>query len=194
MPDTRNPVDSLTPEEVDAALRAMTPADWARVQKFARILACSVSSWTDEDLISTAYLKLREGERIWRRGVGPVVTLGNVLRSLASNERKKESRGPIDRFASVDVGAGSDDHDPPGVSAVDDRCPSDRANAISQLAEIERLLAGDEDAQMVLMAWADNLRGKEAAEELRFDKKRYDNARKRLERKLETIAKQRKSK
>ena len=60
--------------------------------------------------------------------------------------------------------------------------------SVAACEAIEKLVADDEDAQMVLMAWSEGIRGKAAAEDLGFDMKRYDAARKRLERKLEPIA------
>ncbi|MBU1210026.1 MAG: hypothetical protein KJ587_01990 [Alphaproteobacteria bacterium] len=156
----------------------------------ARFRAGGLADWTGESLLSEALAKLLAGERVWRRGVSALKTLKNVLHSLASNDRKKQTSAPIDRFATVDVGAGGteDEDHMPGVIAVDDRSPESIVDGRSQLVAIEKLVADDEDAQMVLMAWSEGIRGKAAAEDLGFDMKRYDAARKRLERKLEPIA------
>lgn len=181
--------DSLSLAEVDAMLRALSPADWARALRLARFRAGGLADWTGDDLLSEAFVRLLAGERIWRRGVSTLQTLKNVLHSLASNERKKQIGAPIDRHKTVDVGAGNDeDESLPTVVTVDDRSPESIIDSRSQLAEIQRLVADDEDIQMLLMAWSDGVRGKAAAEELGFDMKRYDAARKRLERKLEPIA------
>lgn len=182
--------DSLSLAEVDAALRALLPADWERALRLARFRAGGLADWTGESLLSEALAKLLAGERVWRRGVSALQTLKNVLHSLASNDRKKQTGAPIDRFATVDVGAGGteDEDHMPGVIAVDDRSPESIVDGRSQLVAIEMLVADDEDAQMVLMAWSEGIRGKAAAEDLGFDMKRYDAARKRLERKLEPIA------
>ncbi|MHB1099543.1 MAG: hypothetical protein ACYCZR_08320 [Burkholderiales bacterium] len=182
--------DSLSLAEVDAALRTLLPADWERALRLARFRAGGLADWTGESLLSEALAKLLAGERVWRRGVSALQTLKNVLHSLASNDRKKQTGAPIDRFATVDVGAGGteDEDHMPGVIAVDDRSPESIVDGRSQLVAIEKLVADDEDAQMVLMAWSEGIRGKAAAEDLGFDMKRYDAARKRLERKLEPIA------
>ncbi|MDA8128421.1 MAG: hypothetical protein M0Z73_06960 [Betaproteobacteria bacterium] len=182
--------DSLSLAEVDAALRALLPADWERALRLARCRAGGLPDWTGESLLSEALAKLLAGERVWRRGVSALQTLKNVLHSLASNDRKKQAGAPIDRFATVDVGAGGteDEDNMPGVAAVDDRSPESIVDGRSQLVAIETLVADDEDAQMVLLAWSEGIRGKAAAEDLGFDMKRYDAARKRLERKLEPIA------
>ncbi|MBI3430659.1 MAG: hypothetical protein HY018_00400 [Hydrogenophilales bacterium] len=182
--------DSLSLAEVDAALRALLPADWERALRLARFRAGGLADWTGESLLSEALAKLLAGERVWRRDVSALQTLKNVLHSLASNDRKKQTGAPIDRFATVDVGAGGteDEDHMPGVAAVDERSPESIVDGRSQLVAIEKLVADDEDAQMVLMAWSEGIRGKAAAEDLDFDMKRYDAARKRLERKLEPIA------
>ena len=181
--------DSLSLAEVDAALRALSPADWERAIRLARFRAGGLADWTAESLLSEALAKLLAGDRVWRRGVPALQTLKNVLHSLASNDRKKQAGAPIDRFAAVDVGAGGGEEDQlPAVTAVDHRSPESIVDGKSQLAAIEKLVADDEDAQMVLMAWSEGIRGKAAAEDLGFDMKRYDAARKRLERKLEPIA------
>lgn len=182
--------DCLSLAEVDAALRALSPADWERALRLARFRAGGLADWTGESLLSEALAKLLAGERVWRRGVSALQTLKNVLHSLASNDRKKQTSAPIDRFATVDVGAGGteDEDHMLGVIAVDDRSPESIVDGRSQLVAIEKLVADDEDAQMVLMAWSEGIRGKAAAEDLGFDMKRYDAARKRLERKLEPIA------
>ena len=185
-----NADDSLSLPEVEVALRALSPADWERALRLARFRVGGLADWTGESLLSEALAKLLAGERVWRRGVSALQTLKNVLHSLASNDRKKQTGAPIDRFATVDVGVGDaeDEDHVPGVVAIDDRSPERIVAGRSQLAAIENLVADDEDAQMVLMAWSEGIRGKAAAEDLGFDMKRYDAARKRLERKLETVS------
>ena len=187
--------DRLSLAEVDAALRALSTADWERAYRLARFRAGGLADWTGESLLSEALAKLLAGERVWRRDVSALQTLKNVLRSLASNDRKKQVGSPIDRFATVDVGAGGteDEDQVSGVAAVDDLSPENIMDARSQLMAIEKLVANDEDAQLVLMAWSEGIRGKDAAEDLGFDMKRYEAARKRLERKLEPIENLRKS-
>ncbi len=194
MSSSRSTDDSLSVTEVDAALRALSGADWERAIRLARFRASGLADWTAESLLSEALAKLLAGDRVWRRGVPALQTLKNVLHSLASNDRKKQAGAPIDRFAAVNVGAGGGEEDqPPAFTAVDLRSPESIVDGKSQLAAIEKLVADDEDAQMVLMAWSEGIRGKAAAEDLGFDMKRYDAARKRLERKLEPIANLRKT-
>lgn len=189
------PDDCLSSAEVDVALRSLSPADWERALRLARFRASGLADWTQESLLAEALTKLLAGERVWKRGVSAVQTLKNVLHSLASNDRKKQRGAPIDRFATVDVGAGEEEAEDraPGIAAVDERSPERIMDGRSQLAAIEKLVEGDEDAQMVLLAWSEGIRGKAAADDLGFDMKRYDAARKRLQRKLEPIENLRKN-
>lgn len=188
------PTESLTLAEVRTTLQGLSAADWKRVKSFARLRAAGLPDWTAETLLAEAVTELWAGQRVWRRGVGAVTTIANVMRSVASNERKKRAGAPIDPFTMVDAGAGTEDGEPQGVIASDERSPLAIADSRSQIAAIDKLLGDDEDARLVLMAWADGLRGKVAAADLDFDMKRYDAARKRLEHRLAPLKNLRKEK
>lgn len=178
----------LTTDEVKEALDRLSGAQWKAASNFARLCALGLSDMTGDDLLREAVVKLLSGERVWQHGVPALVALKMIMRSIASNERKKALNGPIDQYAAVDVGAGEVEEDaPPGVRAIDPRTPAAIVEARSELACIESLVAGDEDVEQVVTAWALGLRGQEAAEELGFDAKRYDAARKRLLTKLASL-------
>jgi hypothetical protein len=193
---TTDPLDRLSTAEVEAEFRNFSGADWKRALSLARMRVAGLSDWTPESLLGEALLKLQSGERVWRRGVHALVTLTVAMRSIASNERKKERNAPIDGGRSVDVGAGNvDDVDfsPALVQPEDHRDPAEIVDGRSQLAYIEKLVAGDKDAEEVLTAWSIGLRGKEAAKELGFEMNRYEAARKRLTDKLRLAADLRKT-
>lgn len=181
MTSYEQPSSHLSLIEVESAFRELSGADWKRAQSLARLCVVGLNDWTPETLLAEALVKLTSGERAWKRGVHPLVTLKTAMRSIASNNRKKAKNGPIDQYATVDVGAGESDEDvSPGIQPEDARTPEEIVDERSQLKYIETLVADDEDAQMVLMVWADGLRGKEAAQELGFEMNRYEAARKRL--------------
>jgi len=195
MSRTEAPDDRLSVAEVENQFHNFSEPDWKRALSLARMCAAGLTGWSGEMLLAEAMTKLLSGERIWRRGVHPLVTLKTVMRSISSNTRKREENGPIDPYATVDVGAGESDDDdvPPDVLTKDNSTPEAIVDNRSQLSYIETLVADDEDAGMVLMAWAEGLRGKEAAEELGFEMKRYEAARKRLMKRLEPVAAMRKT-
>lgn len=55
------------------------------------------------------------------------------------------------------------------------------------LERLARAVEDDEDAHLLLLAWAEGFRGREAATELGWDDKRHDAARKRLNRKIDAM-------
>lgn len=183
--------DRLTPAEVDVALRQLgeNPVDWARTKSLARLLAAGLDDCSPEDLLQETLVSLYSGNRRWPRGVHTLVVLKVAMRGVASNLRKRD-KGAINRRVEVDA-AGHDDADTATavktVTAIEDVTPVEIANSKSELEAIQRAVAGDEEMELVLMAWADWLRGKEAAEALGFDMKTYEAARKRLLRKLGPI-------
>jgi len=179
------PDNLLSPTEVEAEFHALSGADWKRAISLARLCAAGLADWTPENLLAEALVKLQSGERVWRRGVHALVTLKLAMRSIASNQRKKAENGPIDQHSTVEVGAGATDGDAlPGVQPEDHRTPESIVDARNQLEYILTLVAGDQDVESVLTAWSLGLRGKEAAQELGFEMKRYEAARKRLDTRL----------
>ena len=186
---------SLSPTEVEAALGALSGPDWARATSLARMAAAGLPNWTADDLLQETLTKLLEGERVWRRGVHPLVTLKVAMHGIASNERKKEKNGPIDHRVTVDdIDNVSDDAKvTPSASAINEITPENAADGRSQIEYLEKLVADDEEAGMVLMAWTEGLRGKDAANAIGYDAKRFDAARKRLELRLKPLAALRKT-
>jgi hypothetical protein len=162
------PDNLLSPTEVEAEFHALSGADWKRAMSLARLCAAGLADWTPENLLAEA-----------------LVTLKLAMRSIASNQRKKAENGPIDQHSTVEVGAGATDEDAlPSVQPEDHRTPESIVDARNQLEYILNLVAGDQDVESVLTAWSLGLRGKEAAQELGFEMKRYEAARKRLDTRL----------
>ena len=179
--------DRLSLLEVEALLRGMVIADWDHALRIARMRAAGLNEWTGEMLLAEAIVKLQSGERVWRRGVHPLVTLKVAMHSIASNVRKREARAPFDRYADVVVGADNEGTDVvERVSAFD--APEEIVDSRQQLAAIEKLVADDDEAEKILVAWSEGLRGREAADDLGLDMQRYDAARHRLLRRLERVA------
>lgn len=186
--DTPDPdKDRLSPEEVDAQLRAFTAVDWAKARSLARLAAAGLIGWSGDDLLTEALTRLQEGCRVWRRGVHPLVTLKTIMRSIAYGEFKKQKNGPIDQHAVVDCDGPHNDEDDPVVMPVSGDNVQQAADSRSQLEYLEKLVEDDEDCGLLVLLWADGTRGKEAAEELGWDAKKYDAVRQRLLRRLEPL-------
>lgn len=180
----------LAPHEVEATLNQMEAADWKRAENSARLLAGGLHECTFEDLLQEACTKFLSGERRFPRGLPPLVVLYNTMRSEANKIRKRAVKGPIDKYVTVSASSDeeSDEHFGPRIDAVDSRTPEAAMAAKDQLEYIFKTLEGDEELEMVAMAWADGLRGQEAADAAGLDMKAYDAARKRLDRKLNSPA------
>lgn len=186
--------ESLAKAERESLLGALSPGDWARALSLARVAAAGLVDMTPDDLLNEVVTDLLSCERTWRRGVHPLVTLKVAMHSVASNARKKTKKAPIDQFATVSAGVEEEGEGAPPIPPVDERRPEDAVDARFQLARIMELVKGDEDVELVLMAWAMGLRGVEAQKETRLDAKRYDAARQRFLRKLKDVADDRNSK
>jgi hypothetical protein len=133
---------------------------------------------------------LLSGDRRWPRGEHTLVVLKTAMHGVASNWRKRSKNGAVDWHVAVEE---TEDEDPEiatavkSVSAIEHVTPVEIASAKGELEAIQRAVAGDEDLEFVLLAWAEGMLGKEAAQELGFDMKKYEAARKRLDRKLKPI-------
>ena len=175
--------------ELEALLGAMLPGDWARAESLARVAAYGLTDMTAADLLHETLVDLLSGDRTWKRGVHPLVTLKVAMHSVASNAQKKVDNAPIDQFATMSTG---EEDAPEGqrapVTAVEPLGPLDTLEGRQQLALIELLVKGDAQAELVLTAWAMGYSGAEARLETGLDAKQFDAARQRLLRKLKPVA------
>lgn len=176
--------ERLTPDEVDAEIQALaaSPASWQRLRSIAAGLCGGVAGMTGDDLLQETVTRFYERRRKWPRGVHPIVVVKNAMRSVASDARKHNSLSPVDEtvaLASADSGDDSPDARPQvhGISAV---TAEDELSGKEQLVAVYAAVAGNEELELLVMAWADGLRGDDAARELGWDKKKYEAARKRL--------------
>jgi hypothetical protein len=179
----------LSPGEIESALKKFTPADWCRAASIAAAACAGLVGWTPDDLLQEAMTKLLEGTRTCPEGVHPLVMLKTAMRGIASNVRKHHAVSPFDdsvALAHLDQADATDTR--PSVSGEAVSQPHQVAAAREALAVIEGLIAEDEDLALLTVAWSEGLRGDEAAEALDWDKKKYEAARKRLTRRLRTLA------
>jgi len=159
-------------QEVQDCLAQMSDADLRRAERIADFLARGLSGLKGEDLLQEAYVKLLSGERRFPRDVYPLKVLKSAMHSEASNARKGARSSPIDVRVAV-----------PEDSA-DRRSPEVALIASEQFQALIATCSGDPDAELVVMAWADGLKGAEAQEATGLADKTFDAARKRATRKL----------
>ena len=180
--------EALSRAEREELLGAMTPGDWGRAESLARMAAFGLADMGPDDLLQETLTDLLDMVRTWRRGVHPLVTLKVAMHSIASNARKKVANAPIDQYVSVSTGdEGPPEGDVRPVQAKDELSPAVIAEGSELLNWIEQVVKGDDEAELVLIAWGMGYSGAEARAETRLDAKQFDAARQRLIRKLKPI-------
>jgi hypothetical protein len=185
--------DPLSDSEVEAALAALSEADWSRARKFARLCLKGLVGMDAGDLLHEVVVKLLDRTRTWPRGLPALIVIGTAMQSVASNARKKNRKGPIDQFSSVDtVGENDGEGKAIDATAVDERTPESAAIVRDELEAIYGAVKDDEELGLLVMAWGDGIRGAQAAAELGMEMKVYEAARKRLTRILDSLANARK--
>lgn len=160
--------------EVQDSLARISEADLRRVERIADFLARGLPGVKGEDLLQEVYVKLLSGERRFPREVHPVKVLKSAMESEASNTRKSGRASPIDLRFRVEDGADGADRRSPEVELI----------ACEQFQALMATCSGDPDAQLVVMAWADGLKGADAHQATGLGAKAFDAARKRATRKL----------
>ncbi|HXU94581.1 MAG TPA: hypothetical protein VFP33_13075 [Gallionella sp.] len=180
---------NLSRIEVETELTNLSAADIRRIKIMARTYALGLVYLSAEDLMQETFTKLLMGNRVFPRNVRPVTVVISAMHSEASNCREREQTGAIDHH--VDVSAMSQSMDDDEATAVviptNEVTPERILLARRSFAAIEALVADDADLQDVATAWSLELRGKDAAKYLGWDMNRYEAARKRLMRRLESM-------
>ena len=174
--------ERFTVAEMHVAIEMLSDGDFARLVSGARTFSqlCRIPA---DDLLQEAYARALDGSRTCGRGTGIVGFLCGVMKSLASQESEARKNG----FRSVDVlrngepilpevAADSVSPEQSAASAIDDT---------ETLAEIETLVEGDEQLQLLIEGIYDNMRGADLQELLGVDEKGLAAVRKRLKRALQ---------
>jgi len=166
-------------EELSAAVASLSEVDHAKILLAARHFShrCKIPP---DDLRQEAFCLIFEGRRTCKRGVPIVAFVCGVVRGLASDAYKARGRSEIPV---------PDLHE--GVVPVwrqESPTPEDAAIAsltdVPMIAEIEAMVAGDEQLELLLQGLMDQMRGAELQELLGVDAKGLAAARKRLSRAL----------
>jgi hypothetical protein len=184
IPEEKLNLDRL---EIEALLNLFVPADWVRAQYIANSFCKGLSGWESSDLLHEAIIKLYEGSRRWPRGEHPLVVLKTAMHSISSNLRKRSQASPIDANITIDPSVELGAEVTPVAHGKIAITPEDYAVSKQQLDAVYATVSGDEDLEFLIIVWADRLRGEEAMRELGWDEKRYDAARKRLNRRLRAL-------
>lgn len=179
---------SLNKSEVEAALTQLLPADWKRLKIKAHTYSKALTYLTVDDLIQEALVSLLSGDRVWPKNARSVIVVINAMHGIASNCREREQLGPIDHR--VDISVLSQEYDEEVgtlVIPINEVTPERIAESRGDIESIGRLVLNDEELQEVVLVWSLGIRGKDAAIELGWEMNKYEAARKRLTRLLESL-------
>jgi DNA-directed RNA polymerase specialized sigma24 family protein len=168
----------LAPEEVPEQLDSLSPEDKRRL-KLAELRRLSGTDFQEGLLYHEAVCQVLLGERRCPREVSFVAFLAQSMRSIASHRRRELARQvPITKVDAsgnlVDLPIAADQLDP--EEALIER------KAADVVTEIYKLLEGDEEAQLTIVAIALGKKSKELRDELRIDQARLDYIMKRIRR------------
>jgi len=172
-------------DEVAAAIRAFTPADWARLKRVAAKYAFA-RPVSPEDLMQEAFMRALD-TRVCPSDIDVVKFLAEIIRSVADGEAEK-----IEHKAKLVPIANTGDPDDLVYDIADGA-----ANAEARLIEAqhaERCIAAhaglvalfddDPTAQLILEGMMDDMAGEELRELTGLDKVAYDSKRKAIRRKI----------
>lgn len=178
----------LSKAQIESALTAFSAADWQRANLISKRLCEGVTGWEPSDLLQEALTSFLGENRVWPANLPHLVVLKTAMHSIASNARKHNQASPIDGNVVLDPVALTDDA---GVSPVHGRVettPESILAAKENMVAIYAALGGDEELELLVMAWADGIRGTEAMQELGWDAKKHDAVRNRLVRRLKAMS------
>jgi len=177
--------DVLSPDEVKAALNALTRVDIARLNKAAEFF-CAVNGFDQpNDLLQEALTRALAGQRKCRRGLAFVPFLYGSISSIANAAAKASRRSRIDPFAEPEDGEEQEDLRADAVELVD---PERIAAARDALQKLNALFKDDEEILIVIEAMASGLKGEELRQSLGLSKTDHDTIRKRMHRQSEPFA------
>jgi DNA-directed RNA polymerase specialized sigma24 family protein len=185
MPEPEPP-KHLQRAEVDAALNSLVrdSGAMARALKMARVIAYGLPAMGAEDLLQQAMMLVVSERRKWPRGLSTLLMLKGVMRSVAYRTRRKPNY-----VLAEDLGFRSEEDfeiesSPLAEGVSPEADPARAVQGESELLAVQKAVKGEETLELLVEALAEGLTGKGIAQELGWDQKQYDAARKRLSRRL----------
>jgi DNA-directed RNA polymerase specialized sigma24 family protein len=157
---------SLSLAEAEAAIRALSDDEKAGLMTIARLYARK-TPYDHEDLLQEALCRVLSGARAWPRELAALPFLWGVVRSIASEWKKKRKPPKI-----IPEGA-----DPAGEER--------RAIAGLDVTKILALFDDDPAAQIIVRGMMDGARGQELQDLSGLDKTDYESKRTKIRRRIE---------
>ena len=182
----RAPVPHDAPEEechsaaeFGEALGELSAEDKLKLAAIGRVM-CSGTGLDAQDLMHEAICRALEGSRRCPRAVPVMAFLVQTMRSVASHARRSQARMEVDAGATNGQGDPSTRQPTPEESLIE----KEEAAAVQAIyGEFE----DDQEAQLVLMGWAEELRGAALREATGLDQAGLDYAAKRIRKRLRKL-------
>ena len=157
-------VAQLSLWQVERALASLSDGEKIALMKIARLYARK-TPYDKEDLVQEAFARVISGRRAWTKGIGPVLFLGGVIRSIAWEWK---SEGPLH-----------------GTPLTDSQTEERNANAAIDAAKIVALFDDDPVARNMVAAMMEGARGEELQAISRLGKVAYESKRTKIRRRVE---------
>jgi DNA-directed RNA polymerase specialized sigma24 family protein len=171
-----------TDAEVEAAVRALAPADGVRLAKIARFRALALAGlgigMSGEDLLQDTILCTLDGRKRWRKSVKFVTHLIRAIQNIASHAREAQAGRTMVMVAVAEPDGPSD-----GVVVASHASDAERLAAVGeQFALIEKTFEGDDEVGLVVECMARGMNGPEVQRDLNITQTEYETIMKRLRR------------
>ncbi len=184
MPEENVAASHLSTEEISAAIRDFSQADWLRLKKVAKNYASH--GVEAADLLQTAFLRaLEEGGRKCPRHVDVVRFLAEAIRSIASGARKSQQRKPELRLVDgmSDTRQTPEDPRPPQQTPEELVCEDEKCGGIRKA--VLALFDDDEVAHMIVEGMMEGMEGEDLMALTDLDKTAFASKRRLIRRRIE---------
>jgi hypothetical protein len=183
----RSAGEFLDVDEVVAACKALAPDDKLKLMAVERALLGGTGRQVKE-LLAEALYRVSCGSRRCPKHVAVIAFLIETMRSISSHDRERQKRqteinpDDADTVARVSI--------TPGALASDVYNPEEallRREAAEEPSAVDTIYGhfdGDEEAQLLIMGWADGLRGEKLRDFVGVDQARLDYLGKKVRRKM----------
>ncbi len=178
--------DHLSAAEIGAAFDALSPDDKLKLDAIETIRRRGTEFGAGE-LLHEAVCRTLTGERNCPRDVPFMAFLVQTMRSIASHARKKQRRSaPLTAMPHAAGAAEDSQPDPPATGPSPEDVLIEKQDAAA-MQRIHDHFEDDPEAQLVLMGWADELRGRELREATGLDQAALDYAGKRIRSRMRAL-------
>ena len=153
---------ALSRAEIDKAIKFLTAAEKTKIMKVAAQYA-KMTPYAPEDLFQEVCVRAIDGRRKWPRGLPATTFFWGVMRSIASEWKRKD--------------------DPPE----EDRDEEHRLLDIIHAMKIIKALDDDPIAQKIVVAMMEGARGEELLKLSGLSPRDYESKRKKIRRRIEKL-------